>query len=288
MVNLKKPFSVALILLTLALAFSACSDGSYPDEGGGVATITINLGGSGAGRAIGFGSDITDETWLEYSVTLSNLDLGQLIPAIVTQGPTETTASATIAYGNWQIFVTAKLSTLAPTPLQSISYNASPGVYVYAAASQLETINASTGTINVQMKRPVGVTYDERNGNKHYAVVPGDGFVNLPSTPARSGFNFGGWFKESTLDTRWDFTNDRVTNPTSGAAQMTLYAGWYKTPDMVTINVAGTPFLMGSPVTEPGSATDETQHSVTLSSVFNIGKYEVTQEVDFTPTGIHS
>ena len=37
-------------------------------------------------------------------------------------------------------------------------------------------------------------------------------------------------------------------------------------------------FTMGSPTSEPDRGTDETEHMVTLSSGFYLGKYEVTQE----------
>ena len=37
--------------------------------------------------------------------------------------------------------------------------------------------------------------------------------------------------------------------------------------------------MMGSPETEAGRGNDETQHEVTLTKGFYLGKYEVTQTV---------
>jgi formylglycine-generating enzyme required for sulfatase activity len=42
--------------------------------------------------------------------------------------------------------------------------------------------------------------------------------------------------------------------------------------------IAGGTFTMGSPASEAGRDSDETQHSVTISKPFYIGKYEVTQK----------
>jgi formylglycine-generating enzyme required for sulfatase activity len=47
-------------------------------------------------------------------------------------------------------------------------------------------------------------------------------------------------------------------------------------PFMEMVPVSGGTFTMGSPASEPDRSSDETQHSVTLSS-FSIGKYEVMQ-----------
>ncbi|MDR1218295.1 MAG: formylglycine-generating enzyme family protein [Treponema sp.] len=44
------------------------------------------------------------------------------------------------------------------------------------------------------------------------------------------------------------------------------------------VRIAGGTFTMGSPSTEVGRGSDETQHSVTISKPFYIGKYEVTQK----------
>jgi formylglycine-generating enzyme required for sulfatase activity len=52
--------------------------------------------------------------------------------------------------------------------------------------------------------------------------------------------------------------------------------GWETIAGMVLIP-AGT-FTMGSPTSEAGRGSDETQHSVTISKAFFMGKYEVTQK----------
>lgn len=44
--------------------------------------------------------------------------------------------------------------------------------------------------------------------------------VTKPSDPTRSGYNFGGWYKESACTTVWNFDTDTVTG------DITLYAKW--------------------------------------------------------------
>ena len=46
---------------------------------------------------------------------------------------------------------------------------------------------------------------------------------------------------------------------------------------------------MGSPVTETGRGSDETEHNVTLTKGFYLGKYEVTQtQYEAVMTGIQT
>ena len=49
------------------------------------------------------------------------------------------------------------------------------------------------------------------------------------------------------------------------------------TVDLEMIWVEPVRFTMGSPTTEAGRATNETEHNVTLTKGFYLGKYEVTQ-----------
>ena len=55
------------------------------------------------------------------------------------------------------------------------------------------------------------------------AVLPGQPVVK-PADPTRTGYLFGGWFREETCETPWDFETDTVT------ANLTLYAKWTPEP----------------------------------------------------------
>ena len=71
-------------------------------------------------------------------------------------------------------------------------------------------------TINVY-----AVTFDSQSGS---AVAPKNTNYNTaitaPTAPTRTGYTFGGWFKESGCTTSWTFATDKVVNNT------TLYAKW--------------------------------------------------------------
>ncbi|GLC87627.1 InlB B-repeat-containing protein [Lysinibacillus piscis] len=58
-----------------------------------------------------------------------------------------------------------------------------------------------------------------------------EGTVNEPSAPIRIGHTFAGWY--TAADTKWDFTNDKVTD------EITLYAKWTKNNYKVTFNTDG-------------------------------------------------
>lgn len=79
-----------------------------------------------------------------------------------------------------------------------------------------------------------------------------------------------------------------LTACAAGAAVSTQGAAGHKTGDVKTITLPGGAtmemiwcepgvFAMGSPPDEPGRFEDETQHTVTISRGFWLGKYEVTQ-----------
>lgn len=54
-----------------------------------------------------------------------------------------------------------------------------------------------------------------------------------PTAPTLMGYTFGGWYKEATLTTPWNFSTDVVT------AATTLYAKWNPIPYTVSFNTDG-------------------------------------------------
>ncbi|MDR2718654.1 MAG: SUMF1/EgtB/PvdO family nonheme iron enzyme [Treponema sp.] len=63
-----------------------------------------------------------------------------------------------------------------------------------------------------------------------------------------------------------------VTQPSTPPEEITSGKG------IVLVKIPAGIFTMGSPTTEPDRSTDETQHPVTLTKSFYMGKYPVTQE----------
>ena len=62
------------------------------------------------------------------------------------------------------------------------------------------------------------------NGGSYISSLSTDynSLIEFPSSPTKSGYIFEGWYKESTLNNKWDFNNDRVTG------NLTLYCKWNK------------------------------------------------------------
>jgi uncharacterized repeat protein (TIGR02543 family) len=92
---------------------------------------------------------------------------------------------------------------------------------------------------------------------------------------SRSKYTFTGWNTNSSGTGTAYAVGDSLTL----TRDLTLYAQWKKssiTPTDVSLVSAGT-FMMGSPSDEPGRFSNETQHEVTISKAFYMGKYEVTQ-----------
>ena len=65
------------------------------------------------------------------------------------------------------------------------------------------------------------VSFDSQGGTAVASqTIPNGGLVTTPTAPTRSGYTFGGWFKEAGAVNPWTFASDSVTG------NRTLYAKW--------------------------------------------------------------
>jgi uncharacterized repeat protein (TIGR02543 family) len=79
------------------------------------------------------------------------------------------------------------------------------------------------------------------------------GKVTEPPAMIKTGFNFGGWYKEAALNNQWDFDNDTVT------ANITLYASWYNYDTVYTVRFeanGGSPVPQSQTVRYEGYVTE--------------------------------
>ncbi|MDE7100249.1 MAG: InlB B-repeat-containing protein, partial [Anaeroplasmataceae bacterium] len=68
------------------------------------------------------------------------------------------------------------------------------------------------------------IIFDSNDGSYVSSQVIMQGSkVMKPTNPTKAGYTFEGWYKDSSLDTIWNFNKDIVTEP------MILYAKWIET-----------------------------------------------------------
>lgn len=64
-------------------------------------------------------------------------------------------------------------------------------------------------------------------------VIPYNETAAEPTAPTAAGYTFGGWYKEQTCITRWNFATERITSHT------TLYAKWTQNAYAIAYNLDG-------------------------------------------------
>ena len=92
-----------------------------------------------------------------------------------------------------------------------------------------------------------GYTVIFMNGSSQYAMQVVNDKASAPDTPVKSGYTFGGWYKDSTLQTPWDFANDTVT------ADTTLYAKWTANPPAPSYDDSDPTYAVSAPTAENGT-----------------------------------
>lgn len=120
----------------------------------------------------------------------------------------------------------------------SIAHNYKMGETVYGITGATTLIAQWTPDDGSAPAGSHKVTFYE-NGSGVYNMpasqtVKHDSTATEPTVkPQRDGYTFGGWYKEPTCTTKWNFTTDTVTD------DLELYAKWTATPVMVQITNLG-------------------------------------------------
>ena len=102
-------------------------------------------------------------------------------------------------------------------------------------------------TLTAKWVQTYTVAFDTSGGSAvdPVTVVAGS-TVTKPADPMKSGYTFGGWYKDSTLQTPWDFANGTVT------ADTTLYAKWTANPPAPSYDDSDPTYAVSAPAAENG------------------------------------
>ena len=102
-------------------------------------------------------------------------------------------------------------------------------------------------TLKAEWVQTYTVTFETSGGSAVDPVtVDAGSTVTKPADPMKSGHNFGGWYKDSTLQTPWNFANDTVT------ADTPLYAKGTATPPAPSYDDSDPTYAVSAPAAENG------------------------------------
>ena len=159
------------------------------------------------------------------------------------------------------ITVTAPALTISPLPSPLKTGYSFDGWWTQplGAGSQFKTTTVVSGNMTLYAKWTVinlSVTFDTQGGSAVAGVNPAFGsIITQPVDPTRTGYTFGGWYKEASGLTAWNFTSDTVLTAT------TLYAKWTVNNYAVSFDsqggseVAGVSPSFGSLIIKPSNPT---------------------------------
>ncbi len=133
-------------------------------------------------------------------------------------------------------------------------YKEAPCLTAWNFAS--DTLLAATTLYAKWIVNNYAVTFDSQGGSAVDGINPAFGsLITKPTDPTKTGYFFGGWYKEAPCLTAWNFTSDTLLNTT------TLYAKWtVKTYEVtfdtqVGVIVKGVNLAFGSLITKPADPT---------------------------------
>lgn len=117
-------------------------------------------------------------------------------------------------------------------------------------------------TLTAKWVQTYTVAFDTNGGSAVAPVtVDAGSTVTKPADPTKSGYTFGGWYKDSTLQTPWDFANGTVT------ADTTLYAKWTANPPAPSYDDSDPTYAVSAPAAENGSVTVSPRNASAGSTV---------------------
>lgn len=117
-------------------------------------------------------------------------------------------------------------------------------------------------TLTAKWVQTYTVAFDTNGGSAVDPVtVDAGSTVTKPADPTKSGYTFGGWYKDSTLQTPWDFANGTVT------ADTTLYAKWTANPPAPSYDDSDPTYAVSTPAAENGSVTVSPKNASAGSTV---------------------
>lgn len=117
-------------------------------------------------------------------------------------------------------------------------------------------------TLTAKWVQTYTVAFDTNGGSAVAPVTVDTGStVTKPADPTKSGYTFGGWYKDSTLQTPWDFANGTVT------ADTTLYAKWTANPPAPSYDDSDPTYAVSTPAAENGSVTVSPKNASAGSTV---------------------
>jgi uncharacterized repeat protein (TIGR02543 family) len=208
--------SFSAVLCAVVLVLSGCEVLSNPDKGTETYTVTFN---ANAGA----------DSVTSLPAALTGISSGSKITA-----PAGNPVRNGYYFGGWykESSCTTKWNFDSDTVSSSVTLYASWTV----EAVYTVTFDANAGTDTVT-SLPAPVT-GIKSGSK----------ITAPAvSPVRSGYSFGGWYKESSCITKWDFDSDTVSS------SLSLYASW--TTYTVTFDAnAGTDTVTSLPAPVTGIA----------------------------------
>ena len=200
-----------------------------------IASVSVGDSGQYACVVSNAGGKTTSKTAKLTVNSLSTTPTGMASPASINFGDSTILSVSAGALGtgaSWKWYTVSCGGTAAGT---GASIKVSPAIttsYFVRAEGGCATTSCSPA---IPLTVKFTVTFDSQGGSPVSAQtgVNYGTHATQPTAPRRTGYTFGGWYKESACTNAWTFATDIVTS------NMTLYAKWTINSDTVTFNSNG-------------------------------------------------